>query len=469
MIKNYVWTFVVKNFDQLFKFLVGMFLARKLLPEDFGVMAITIAIISILNSIVRFGFGSAIVQFNGSKLKDRFSSIFWFNLVLSVLMFLTLNVFSSSISIFFEQEVLVNIIRVVSILIIFESLILVQRSYLKKTLKFKSINKRLVTSTIISGITGCVMAYVGFGVWSLVAMTITSSFISLILYWFYSDWIPKFSYKYTDIKPILNFGVFRFFEILTKDIFKRLNTFFIGKFFDISLLGFYNKANSFSNTFLTNSISSINTVLYPHLSKFQNDDDKFYQIYNIVFSLITAFVFILSGIFMLWSFELVNLFFGPNWNKSAEILQIIALAGFVRPLLTVNSSLFLSKGYSMQSFNISLIYRIINIITVFIGIYFSFELFIYSFVIGEIFYFFINFYFIHSKLNNKKLFNSIVSIFVYLLPLVILFVLIFNFTFNIKIKLFISVVYICLGLIVFLIFNHGLIKIFRKFLINFKF
>lgn len=446
-----------------------MFLARKLLPEDFGVMAITIAIISIFKSIVGFGFGSAIVQFNGPKLKERFSSIFWFNLVLSVLMFLTLNVFSSSISTFFEEEVLVNIIRVASILIIFESLILVQRAYLKKTLQFKSINKRLLASTIISGITGCVMAYFGFGVWSLVAMPITSSFISLILFWFYSDWSPKFSYKYNDIKPILNFGVFRFFENLTKDIFKRLNTFFIGKFFDISLLGFYSKANSFSKTFLSNSIGSINKVLYPHLSKFQNDDDNFFQIYNIAFSLISLFVFFLSGIFMLWSFELVNLFFGPNWNKSAEILQIIALAGFVRPLLTVNSSLFLSKGYSMQSFNISLFYRIINILTVFIGIYFGFESFIYSFVIGEIFYFFINFYFIFTKLNYKKLFNSIVSIFAYLLSLVILFILIHNFALDIEIRLLISVVYLCLGFIVFLMFNHGLIKIFRKHLANLNF
>ena len=166
------------------------------------------------------------------------------------------------------------------------------------------------------------MAYNDFGVWSLVAMSISSSLISLILYWYYSDWTPNFSFDYEHLKPLLNFGIFHFFEILVKNIFKRINTFFIGKFFDINRLGFYNKANSFSDKFLNNSLNSFNKVVYPHLSKNQENDKKFYLIYNTSYSLVAFLVFSLSGIFLLWSHEIINIVYGPNWSKSSEILQV---------------------------------------------------------------------------------------------------------------------------------------------------
>lgn len=459
MIKNYVGTYLTNNFDILLKFLVSMFLARKLLPEDFGLMAIAIAIISILKSVVNLGFGSAIIQFNGLRLKERFSSIFWFNIVFSILLFTSLNFLASFISSVFQNIELENIIKVVSVLIIFESLILVQKSYLKKTLKFKLINQRLIISSFISGIIGCLMAYNDFGVWSLVAMSVSSSFISLILYWIYSDWRPKFSFDYLQIKPLLNFGMFRFSEVLVKNIFKRINTFFIGKFFNINLLGFYNKANSFSNTFLNNSLNSINIVLYPHLSKNQDDDKKFYQIYNTSYSLVAFIVFLLSGIFLLWSHEIINIVYGPNWSKSSEILQVLVLAGFVRPLLNLNSSLFLSKGFSLQSFKISLINRLISVFTLIIGIYYGFDFFLYAFVSGEIVYFFINFLFIKTKLKNKIIIRNIKFTIIYLFSTFFLIVLKLNFFLSFDLKLLISTLYIIFNFFFLRIYNYELIRV----------
>ena len=462
MIKNYFWTFIVRNFDQLFKFLVGIFLARKLLPEDFGVMAITIAIISIINSIVRFGFGSAIIQFKGAKLRNRLSSIFWFNILLAITIFIILNFFANTISVFFDSEILEKIINVISILIIFESLILVQRSYLKKTLKFKLINQRLIISSLISGLLGCYMALNGFGVWSLVAIYFSSSFISLILYWFYSDWRPKLIFSYTDIKPILNFGMYRFLEVFIKDLFKRLNTFFIGKYFSIGDLGFFNKANSFSKTFIINSVNSFNTVLYPHLSKNQDNDNKFFKIYNIIFSVLTLVIFSLSGLFYIWSFEIINFLYGDNWNRSADILKIIIVAAFVRPLISVNTSLFLAKGFSKQSFNISLISRFVSVLTIIYGIYYGFELFLFAYVVSEIIFFFTHYYYIFFKLKTRILLKNINSIYFYLFSIIILILIDNNFDYSLNIKYLISLSFLVLGFIINLIFYPSVFKLLIK-------
>ena len=458
MTKNYIGTFIANNIDILLKFLVSMFLARKLLPEDFGLMAITIAIVSILKSIVQLGFGSAIIQFNGPRLKERFSTIFWFNIVISILMFTSLNFLAPFISSVFQTIVLENIVKVVSVIIIFEALILVQRSYLVKTLKFKLINQRLIISGFISGIIGCLMAYNDFGVWSLVAMSISSSLISLILYWYYSDWTPNFSFDYEHLKPLLNFGIFHFFEILVKNIFKRINTFFIGKFFDINLLGFYNKANSFSDKFLNNSLNSFNKVVYPHLSKNQENDKKFYLIYNTSYSLVAFLVFSLSGIFLLWSHEIINIVYGPNWSKSSEILQVLVLAGFVRPLLNINSSLFLSKGFSLKSFKISLINRLISVFTLIIGILYGFNFFIYAFVSGEIAYFFINFLYIKTKLKNKIIIRILKLTMINLFLTLCLFVIKLNFLLSIDLKLLISTLHLTFIFFFLRTYNYESIK-----------
>lgn len=338
-IKGIFWSSIERFSTQGVQFVLGIILARLLSPSDYGLVGMIAIFIAISQAFVLGGFGAALIQKINRDEKD-FSTTFYYNLAVSVLFYGLLFFSAPYIANFYNEPLLVNLTRAVSLSIIIEAFAVVQRAKFIIKVDFKSQTKASVGSIIISGTLGILLAYKGFGVWALVVQSLTRSSINVCALWYISKWFPKEGFYYDRFKRLFSYGS----KLLTAGLFnafaQNLNKIFIGKAFSTEVLGLYSRANSFALFPSQNIENIISRVTLPILCEFQNDESKLEEVFQKIIKSTAIFIFPLMTLLVVLAEPFIITLLTEKWKDCIDLMQIICIGFIFLPINSLNVQIF---------------------------------------------------------------------------------------------------------------------------------
>lgn len=383
------WSFIGNVSNQITTFAIGILLARLLSPEEFGLIGMTTVFIVLADTFVDSGFSQALIRKNNCTQED-YSTAFYFNLIASIAIYLLLFFSAGLVANFFSEPKLTNIIRVASLGMVINSLVLVQKTILVKEISFKIQTKISVISTILSGTIAIFMAINDFGVWSLVAKSLSASLISATLFWGSNKWRPDFVFSKKSFDDLFSFGSKLLLSNLIDRFYWNLYYVVIGKYFSSETLGYYTRAEMFKNLPSQNITSIINNVSYPSLSIIQDNDIELKKSFKKIM-LITFFIttLLLTYIFSV-SQSLIVVILGEKWLGSVEYLRLLCLSAILFSPSLLNTTIMKIKNRSDLLLKLEPIKKIIMIPSLFIGVIFGINAMIWFLIIYSILDWFLN-------------------------------------------------------------------------------
>ena len=244
-ISGVLWSCVERFSVQGIQFVIMVIMARILLPSDYGMIGMLAIFIAIAQTLIDSGFSNALIQ-----KKDRseidYSTVFYFNIAVGIVLYFILFFSSPLIARFYNTPELTGLTRVLALNLFINSLAVVQRAILSIKIDFKTQAKASFSAAIISGIVGIVMAYTGFGVWSLAVQTVLNAFVNTVLLWIFSKWIPLKVFSFESFKKLFTFGSKLLASGLLDTIYRNIYTIVIGKKFASTDLGYFTRADQFA-------------------------------------------------------------------------------------------------------------------------------------------------------------------------------------------------------------------------------
>ena len=273
VITNFIWRFLERTGAQLVAFVVSIVLARILEPDAYGTVALITVFTAILQVFVDSGLGSALIQKKDADDLD-FSTVFYTNVFLCLAIYVGFFFAAPLIAKFYDNMDLVPYIRVLGLTIVISGVKCVQQAYVSKNMMFKRFFFATLGGTITAGVVGIAMAYMGFGVWALVAQQIINLTIDTVILWITVKWRPKLMFSFERLKGLFSFGWKLFTAALLEEVYTDLRSLIIGKVYSASDLAYYNRGDQFPKIIVTNINTSINSVLFPALSKVQDSKES---------------------------------------------------------------------------------------------------------------------------------------------------------------------------------------------------
>jgi len=383
------WSFIENSSRHVITFVVGIILARLLSPREFGLIGMIIIFIAISKLLVDSGFNQALIRKKNCTQTD-YSTIFYFNIIASIFLYSLLFIFSESIARFFDEPKLKLIVQILGIVIIINSLTIIQKTQLVKSLDFKLLTKVSIIASTMSGITGITLASTGFGVWSLVVKTLADATITTFLLFLWNKWKPSFFFSKNSFKELFSFGSKLLLARLINTIYRNIYYFIIGKFYSAKELGFFTKADRFRNVASENIYFVINRVSYPVLASIQNDTKKLKQSYRKLLksSMLITF-FLLMGLAAVSKAMILTLI-GRQWLQSVIYLQLLCFVGIMYPLYALNLNILKVLGRSDLCLNLEIIRNLFAIPMIIIGIFWGIKIMIIGLIISSILAFLLN-------------------------------------------------------------------------------
>lgn len=363
-----VWTALQKYSTMFIQFISGIILARLLTPYDYGCIGMLSIFMVLAEAFIDGGFGSALIQ-KKQPTQEDYSTIFWWNLGMALLMYAILFVCAPSISRFYDIPLLCDVLRVQGLVLFIYAFNVVQRNQLKKKLNFKVLSIVTITTSIISlGVT-IFMAYKGFGVWALVAQNLITAAIPAIVFWFIIKWRPIWTFSKQSFKELFSFGFYMFLTHLINNISNKIQGLLIGKVYSPATMGYYSKAVS-TEHLASSSISSIMTqVTYPLYAQAQSDLEQLGNMIRRLTMTIAYITFPLLFILLLTAKPIFLLLYSDRWLASVPYFQVLCFAGMGACLMSVNTQPIAAIGKSKLMFSWTLIKRAIGISAIVGGLF----------------------------------------------------------------------------------------------------
>lgn len=373
IISSLVWKFLENIGVQGMQFIVQIILARLLIPEDYGIISIIMIFISISNIFISSGLPIALIRKEKVDEVDL-SSVFYVSFFISIICYILIYMVSPYISLFYNEPILTSVLRVLSINLLLSAFNSIQNVIISRNMDFKKLFKTSIISSIISGITGIVLAYYHFGVWSLVFQQIINQVVnSIMLYLKVVRWRPKFIFSMSRLRELFSYGFKLLLASLLNVIYDNLRSIVIGKIYTTDILGLYNRGEQFPSIIVNNINGSIQTVMLPTFSKEKNNIKV---LKNMVRRSITTSSFMiipLMTILFINAENIVKILLTEKWLGCVPFVQIACIAYSLMPIHTANlqainaigrSDIFLKLEICKKSIGI-----IILVLTIPYGIY----------------------------------------------------------------------------------------------------
>lgn len=376
-VKAGIWNFSTTIINQLRNFIVSLILARLLMPADFGLLGMATVFAGIVDAFVDFGFGTALIQ--RKRVTDKqISTVFYINLGMGLVFATTMFCCSGFIANYFNEPRLVPIVKVFSFSFIIKALDVIPRSLFKRELNYRIPFKISIFSGIFSGVAGIVFAFIDWGVWALVWSQVLGWIIATGLTWLNIHWKPMLYFNLNKVKSLWRFGYKLSISVFIDQVFSRLNTIIIGKFFSASILGLFYRAQSLNGIVIQYSFSAFSGVLFPTLSKCQDDLPLLrYNVLRILHT-ISFLTFLFAGIMIIDAYELITIAYGYKWVDAVKFFEIL---GFFSITLTIPSVLvntLMCVGRTDVNLKIEIVKKIVYIIAIPIGLHYG----IYGYVLS---------------------------------------------------------------------------------------
>lgn len=343
--KSVIWSAIERFSVQAMQLILTVIIARVLMPSDYGLIAMLSIFMAIAQTFIDSGFANALIQ-----KKDRsnidYSTVFYFNIVISCILYGFLYISSPYISEFYNEPELDYITKIFGLIVIINSFGIVQQAKLTVELNFKKQAQASLLAVTISGITGIWLAYTGYGVWSLVWQSLLNNLLKVIFLWIFAKWVPMLSFSKESFKTLFSFGSKLLGSTLLHTIYVNLYTLIIGKVFSADICGLYNQAYKLS-TFPSNNLTNIIVrAVYPIQCRIQDNDILLRDTYIKYLRMACYIIFPIMVTFCALAKPLVILCLKEQWLPVVPLLQILCIAFMWDPVMKINGSILTVKGRS---------------------------------------------------------------------------------------------------------------------------
>ena len=348
------------------QFVIGIVLARLLSPADYGLLGLTGIFTVVCTALVNGGFTTALIRKKDAT-DDDFNTAFICNLGMSLLLYAVVFVCAPLIADFFGREELIPLVRISSLGLIIGALGMVQQTRLTKLIDFKTQTKITLVSTGISGVTGIILALIGFGVWSLVAQQLMSHALHTLQLYIYNRWLPRLRFSIESFHNLFGFGWKMMVSALLDAVWKELYQVVVGRFYNPATLGQYTRSRHYAKLFSQNLTTVVQRVTYPVLSSIQDDKERMVSAYRRIIRtsmFITAVTLIFLGAV---SEPLIYCMIGPKWHEAATYLPLICLSSTLYPLHAINLNMLQVQGRSDLFLGLEIIKKVIALAPLFVG------------------------------------------------------------------------------------------------------
>lgn len=344
-IAGMMWSFIDLLSNQGIQFITLLILARLLTPESFGLISMVTILIAVSNAIIDGGFTQALIREKEVSRED-YSTVFFFNLLVSFLLYGLIYALAGFISDFFGEPQLKEIVRILSLVIIISSFGFIQKVMIMRHLNFKALTIINLIASLSSGVVAIVCAFKGMGVWSIIIRTLLMQFIQIVLFWSMNKWTPVLVFKFRSLKRLFSFGSKLMLSSIIDTLYNNLFFVIIGKFYSPTLLGYYTNAASLSNTASIAMTTTIQRVSYPALSKIQHEEALLKQSFRKVIRTACYIAFpVMIGLSAVAE-PLILLLYGEKWSPSIIYFQLLCLAFMLYPLNALYLNILQVKGRS---------------------------------------------------------------------------------------------------------------------------
>lgn len=399
--KAFAWDFIGKISGQSVGFIISILLARLLAPEDFGLLAMVNVVIVLSASLVDMGLGVALIQRKDVN-SAHYGSVFFFNITVGIILASLLFFTAPLVGVFYENSQLIPIARTMAVLFILRSIGNVLRVKLRKELLYSIPTKADLFAALFSGVIGVIMAFKGFGVWSLVAQSIINPLVANVYIFYKYSWRPQLIFKWQALKELWGFGFRMFLSGILNTVFNNADSLIIGKLFSPASLGYYFRARSLNMYITQYSSQSIMSVLMPALSTVQNDLERFKAIVFKSYHLINFMAFLLTGLFFVIGEDLILFLFGEKWQPSIAMFKLIILTGYVYPLSSILVNVLSAKGNSKDFLKLELIKKALAGAALGFGFIWGIEGFLVAKIISSSLSVWVNIYFAGKELETGQ-------------------------------------------------------------------
>ena len=381
----------------------GIFLARLLSPQEFGLLGMITIFISVAQVFVDSGLSQSLIRKQDCTTSD-YSTIFWVNLAVGLLSYVLIWVAAPYIARFYGKPELVSLTRITSLAIIIGSVTLIQQTILTKDLDFKTLTKSSVSGTFISGVSSLILALMGFGVWSLVWRTIINQAVRSAVLWNRNKWWPKLFCSKAILKDHFAFGSNILMISLVAALYKNFYNLIIGKNYSDKILGYYTNADQYS-LMPSSTISSItNKVSYPALSEMQNDNQRLRSSIHKLITIVMYISFVVMFGLAAIARPLFAIVLGAKWLPSVVMFQALCIAYSISPMHIINQNIMKIKGRSDLFLKTEIVKYVVFTPLLIVGAIYGIEVLI----AGIVFFYWIGFL-INAIYSRKLIGYSMIS------------------------------------------------------------
>lgn len=362
-VKGITWNLIEQCCMYGMRFVLGVVLARLLTPKDFGLIGMIAVFFAVAQVFVQSGFGEAYVQKKEVTESDA-NTVFYTNLVVSLLLYGLLWLAAPAIAGFYQQPVLVSLTRVMGLIVVINAFNIIQVAQVTREVDFKRKTKITLAATMISGVAGISAAYYGFGVWSLVIQQIANRILTTAGFWFTSKWKPALQFSMKSFNGLFSFGAWVLAASIIATIFDNIYILTIGKLFPVAQLGFYTKAKGFQSMSSQQLAEAVGAVAFPVLSQLQEDSAglrngarKFLDHTMVFIAPLTVTLAVVARPFVL-------LLLTDKWAPMIPYLQLLCIAAFLYPIHLINVQILQAQGKSNLNFRLAVIKNTLRIVNI---------------------------------------------------------------------------------------------------------
>lgn len=383
IVNNFMWRLMERFGAQGVTLLVSIVLARLLDPDVYGSVALITVITTILQVFLDAGFSQALIQKKDADEID-FSSVFYFNIVFGVILYGLLFLASPLIAKFYKMPELTPVIRVLGLTLIIFSLKSVQQAYVSRHLLFKRFFFATLGGTIGAAIIGILFAYLGYGVWALVAQHLFNMLIDTVILWFTVKWRPKAVFSWQRLKKLLNYGWKLFVSSLIDTVYNDLRQLIIGKMYTKSDLAYYNQGKKYTQVIVTCINSSLDSVLLPVMSNAQDDVEKVKQMTRRAIKTSSYLMMPAMMGIAVCADAIVDLLLTAKWLPCVPYMRIFCFTFAFYPIHTSNLNAIKALGRSDLFLKLEIIKKAVGLVVLFATIWFGPLVMAYSLLFNSI-------------------------------------------------------------------------------------
>ena len=351
--KGLFWS-SVQNFSvKGFEFVLMLFMARLLGPKEYGTIGLLGVFMALSNLFINSGFGIGLIR-KKDRTQDDLCTVFYFNIGMSIICYIILFIIAPYVADFYKIPVLSPILRVIGITLIIGAFNTVQVAVFNFTINFKTQAKISIVQSIVGGLSGLALAFLGYGVWALVWQRVITSIVACIMCWTHAKWSPSWIFSTKSFKELFNYGYKLVITGLISTLYNNVYPVIVGKFFSADILGHSSRASHWASFPSSNLTIILTNVTFASLAKIQDDDIRLGRAYR---KMIRTAAFVIFPSMM----GLSAVVLGPKWGLCAQILTIISFTYMLSPIHSLNRNLILVKGRSDITLKLSIIQKIIGL------------------------------------------------------------------------------------------------------------